>query len=107
MDEFEIAYDLLQRELTYETLRDLGLSTLAIVGALCGLLGFVALFSIFFFFGVAAFSNGSPFEGVVNSLMPVSAGALAGGQSRVDPKEKLEKATKAVEAMLERLGETD
>lgn len=107
MDEFEKAYEYLQRELTYQTLRDLGLSSAAIVGALGGLLGFVALVFVFIFFGVAAFSGGSPFEGVVNALMPLSAGALAGGQSKVDPKDKLEKATKAVESMLERLGETD
>jgi hypothetical protein len=107
MDEFEKAYEYLQRELTFQTLRDLSLTSMAIVGALSGLLGFVALVFVFIFFGVSAFSGGSPFEGVVNSLMPLSTGALAGGQSKIDPKEKLEEATKAVEAMLERLGETD
>jgi len=107
MDEFEKAYEYLRAELTMQAMLELGLSTMAIVGALVGLMGFVGLIFVFIFFGISAFSGGSPFEGVVNSLMPLSSGAFAGNQSKVDPREKLEGAVKVVEDLLERLGESD
>lgn len=107
MDEFEGAHQLLKLELTRVAMSNIGVSTVAIVGALVGLLSVVGIVFVFIFFGIAAFSGGSPFEGVINSLMPLASGAFGGGQSKVDPKEKIEQAAKTVDELLESLGVDD
>jgi hypothetical protein len=48
------------------------------------------------FAGIATFSGGSPFEVVINSIMPVVTGGFANGQYAVDPKDQLESVIKSV-----------
>lgn len=103
MEGFAAAYDALKRELSMQAMRDVGLGTSAILVAMAGLVATLGVVMTFLLVGISAFSGGSAFEGIVNSLMPLSAGFVQSGRSRVDPRQKLEQAARAVEEVLERL----
>ena len=70
----------------YEGLHLLHISQTELVFLLITLIIILLLLFIFIFMGIAAFALGGTFGTVINSMMPLIAGAGVGGQSPIDLK---------------------
>ena len=97
--QFQYAIVLLKLEISYETLKRLGMTTEDLIWF--GVMGFIwlLLLFIFVFFGIIAFSKADVFNAVINSLMPMVAGAAVAAR-RIDLKEVIEKVKDYVENIL-------
>ena len=66
-----------------------------------GIMGFILLLLLFafIFFGISAFSKADVFNSIINSIMPITAGAAV-ALRRLDLKAEIEKVKSFVESIL-------
>jgi hypothetical protein len=86
-DEFAKALQYLNQKSSNMTLEALGISKSLLIVALVSLIIILFLVFVFIFLGIQGFAVGSSFGSVVNSLLPMSAGAGVGG-GKDEEKEK-------------------
>jgi hypothetical protein len=99
IQEFQYAMHLIHLEIARETLNKLEITTTDLV--LFGVLTFIYLVLglIFIFLGIFAFSKAEGFNSVVNSIMPLTAGVLAGTR-RIDLSSSIEKVKKHIKSII-------
>ena len=90
MNEFKYAMALLKLQIAFETLKKLGLTIEDLVWYGILALMFLLLLFVFIFLGISAFSKAEGFNAVVNSLLPLTAGAAMAAR-KVDIKGAMEK----------------
>jgi len=102
MREFKNAMALLKMRIAYETLRKLGLTIEDLVWY--GILGmvFLLLVFVFIFLGISAFSKAEGFNAVINSFLPLTAGAAAAAR-KIDIQGAFEKVKGFVQKTITRL----
>lgn len=79
-EEFGKAMKYLNNKNTFMALDFLGISKGMLIIALVGLIIILLMLFVFIFLGISAFAVGGGFGAVINSLMPMAAGAGVGGQ---------------------------
>lgn len=79
-EEFGKAMKYLNDKNTFMALDFLGISKGMLIIALIGLMTILLMLFVFIFLGIKAFAVGGGFGAVINSLMPMAAGAGVGGQ---------------------------
>jgi hypothetical protein len=102
-NEFTTALSMLEEKVANRVLGMMGFSTYTIAGGLLALIFMLALIFSFIFLGIGAFSTGSTFEAVVNSVIAIAAGGSAGkdgGPSKDERKFKLKGSMDKVMGML-------
>ena len=102
LKEFKFAMALLKREIAYETLKKLGLTLEDLVWYGIMAMIFLILVFIFIFLGISAFSKAEGFNAVINSLLPLTAGAAAAAR-KIDIKGAIEKVKGFVQNIITRL----
>jgi len=90
MNEFKYAMALLKLQIAFETLNKLGLTIEDLVWYGILAIMFLLLLFVFIFLGISAFSKAEGFNAVVNSLLPLTAGAAMAAR-KVDIKGAMEK----------------
>lgn len=103
--EFEFAMDAIEKKLGSGALNSLGLSTIDIAAIVVVLIGLITAIFIFIFMGISAFTTGSAFGTVINSVAVLGGGGGAGSGEDFDP-EKVEKQIEdKIESVMERLSD--
>ena len=100
--EFKYAMALLKLRIAYETLRKLGLTIEDLIWYGFFAMIFLLLVFVFIFLGISAFSKSEGFNAVINSLLPLTAGAASAAR-KVDIKGALEKVKGFVQNSISRL----
>ena len=100
--EFQYAVVILKLEIAYDTLKKLEMTTEDLVWfGIMGLILLLLLF-VFIFFGIVAFSKADGFNAVVNSIMPIVAGAAVAAR-KLDLQWAIERVKDYVETILSQI----
>lgn len=101
-DEFEYALRILRQYASENAYVLLGVSRGTLVKLFLGSVSVLLLLFLFIFVGIAAFTNGTTFGAIVNSMMPVAAGNAAdGGKDEEGEEESEEHVDKVVGNVLQ------
>jgi hypothetical protein len=102
LSEFKYAMALLKLQIAYETLKKLGLTLEDLVWYGILAMIFLLLLFVFIFLGISAFSRAEGFNAVVNSCLPLTAGAAMAAR-KIDIKGALEKVKGFVQNIIMKL----
>eukprot|EP01006_Ploeotia_vitrea_P023712 TRINITY_DN56295_c0_g1_i1.p1 TRINITY_DN56295_c0_g1~~TRINITY_DN56295_c0_g1_i1.p1 ORF type:complete len:292 (-),score=66.40 TRINITY_DN56295_c0_g1_i1:171-980(-) len=102
-NEFDAAVEIVEEQISGGVLAMLGLSTATMVKIFVTTLVLLLLIFVFIFCGIIAFTTGTAFAAVVNSLMPAGAGVSVASDAKDKIQEKVEKIKEKLEDMLEML----
>ena len=100
MQEFNDAWDYIKKKISIESIDDLGLSSTRIF--LMSLFSIVILtfFFVFIIFGIMGFTTNTTLGAVVNSIMPIFAGALISRAGKTNINEKIARIGQSIDARL-------
>ena len=84
LQEFEGALKYIKSLISKQSLDYMGFSKKQILKVLLGAIVMLLLIFAFIFVGIAAFSTGSTFGSVINSIMPISGGAIMGKAKEIN-----------------------
>eukprot|EP01006_Ploeotia_vitrea_P023713 TRINITY_DN56295_c0_g2_i1.p1 TRINITY_DN56295_c0_g2~~TRINITY_DN56295_c0_g2_i1.p1 ORF type:complete len:290 (-),score=56.78 TRINITY_DN56295_c0_g2_i1:81-884(-) len=102
-NEFDTAVEIVEDQISSGVLAMLGLSTATMIKVFVTSIVLLLLIFVFIFCGIIAFTTGTAFAAVINSLMPAGAGVSVATSAKDKIQERVEQIKDKLEDMLEML----
>ncbi|CAI2372474.1 unnamed protein product [Moneuplotes crassus] len=102
LDEFPVVMGLLTEQIAIDTLKNLDLTSRDLILFAVLTLSYLVLALLFIFFGIFTFSRADGFNAVINSIMPLIAGAIAALRS-LNLKERVDSVKEYIEDFIRKM----